>query len=120
MLPYGVPFDSLSFLYLTSGHFFDFKNLLGLSLFLALRFFILTDDGMDGWMGWMDGWMDGMVIIGHRCSKSTFGAYNLIFSMYIYKCVQEQCVISRESQDFFNFWQRALMLQRITRSKSHC
>ena len=25
MLPYGVPFDSLSFLYLTSGHFFDFK-----------------------------------------------------------------------------------------------
>ena len=26
MLPYGVPFDSLSFLYLTSGHFFDFKN----------------------------------------------------------------------------------------------
>merc|ERR1712030_101313 len=34
------PFDSLSFLYLTSGHFFDFKNLLGLSRFLALRFFI--------------------------------------------------------------------------------
>merc|ERR1712030_85392 len=26
MLPYGVPFDSLSFLYLTSGHFFDFKT----------------------------------------------------------------------------------------------
>jgi len=25
MLPYGVTFDSLSFLYLTSGHFFDFK-----------------------------------------------------------------------------------------------
>ena len=64
MLPYGVPFDSLSFLYLTSGHFFDFKNLLGLSRFLALRFFILTEgwdgvDGMDG-MGGMDG-MDGMV-----------------------------------------------------------
>ena len=26
-------------------------------------------DGMDGWMGW-----DGMVIIGQRSSKSTFGA----------------------------------------------
>ena len=25
--------------------------------------------GLDGWMGW-----DGMVIIGHRSSKSTFGA----------------------------------------------
>ena len=25
MLPYGVPFDFLSFLYLTSGDFFDFK-----------------------------------------------------------------------------------------------
>ena len=57
MLPYGVPFDSLSFLYLTLGHFFDFKILLGLSRFLGPRFFILTDDGM-GWMGWMgwDGW----------------------------------------------------------------
>ena len=30
-------------------------------------------DGMDGWMGW-DGWM---VIIGHRSSKSTFGANNV-------------------------------------------
>ena len=58
MLPYGVPFDSLSFLYLTSGHFFDFKNLQGLSRFLALRFFILTEgwDGVDG----VDG-VDGMV-----------------------------------------------------------
>ena len=37
MLPYGVPFDSLSFLYLTSGHFFDFKNLLGLSHFLIQK-----------------------------------------------------------------------------------
>ena len=27
---------------------------------------------MDGWDGM--GWMDGMVIIGHRWSKSTFGA----------------------------------------------
>ena len=27
-------------------------------------------DGMDGW----NGWMDWMVIIGHRCSKSTFVA----------------------------------------------
>ena len=35
MLPYGVPFDSLSFLYLTSGHFFDFKNQLGLLPFLT-------------------------------------------------------------------------------------
>ena len=48
MLPYGVPFDSLSFLYPPSGHFFDFKNLLGLSRFLTLQFFILTDDGMGG------------------------------------------------------------------------
>ena len=40
MLPYGVPFDSLSFLYLPSGHFFDFKNLLVLSRFLTLQFFI--------------------------------------------------------------------------------
>ena len=37
-------------------------------------------DGWDGWMVWMDGmdrWIDGwdwMVIIGHRSSKSTFGA----------------------------------------------
>ena len=40
MLPYGVPFDSLSFLYLTSGHFFDLKILLGLSRFLTRQFFI--------------------------------------------------------------------------------
>ena len=40
MLPYGVPFDSLSFLYFTSGHFFDLKILLGLSRFLGPRFFI--------------------------------------------------------------------------------
>ena len=26
-----------------------------------------------GWDGW-NGWMDWMVIIGHRCFKSTFGA----------------------------------------------
>ena len=48
MLPYGVPFDSLSFLYLTSGHFFDFKNLKGLSRFLALRFFITRRWGPKG------------------------------------------------------------------------
>ena len=36
-------------------------------------------DGM-GWDGWIDGmdeymgWMDGTVIIGHRSSKSTFSA----------------------------------------------
>ena len=35
MLPNGVPFDSLSFLYLTSGHFLDFKNLEILSPFLT-------------------------------------------------------------------------------------
>ena len=29
------------------------------------------------WSGWdWDGWMDGMVIIGHRSSKSTFGSNN--------------------------------------------
>ena len=33
--------------------------------------------GWDGWMGW-----DGMVIIGHRSSKSTFGAYNSHQSRY--------------------------------------
>ena len=52
MLPYGVPFDSLSFLYLTSGHSFDFKNLVGLSRFLTPPIFYID--------GWMDGW-DGMV-----------------------------------------------------------
>ena len=31
---------------------------------------------MWGWMGF--GWLDGMVIIGHRYSKSTFGANNNI------------------------------------------
>ena len=41
MLPYGVPFDSLSFLYLTSGHFLDFKNLLGLSPFLTPPIFYI-------------------------------------------------------------------------------
>ena len=59
MLPYGVPFDSLSFLYLTLGHFFDFKNLMGLSRFLTPPIFYIDGwmdgmDGMDG-MGWMDG-----------------------------------------------------------------
>ena len=31
-------------------------------------------------MGWdgMDGWMDGMVIIGHRSSKSIFDANNIL------------------------------------------
>ena len=28
------------------------------------------------------GWMDGMVIIGHRSSKSTFGAHKMHFVMY--------------------------------------
>ena len=28
------------------------------------------------WVGWMDGLMDGMVIIGHRYSESAFGANN--------------------------------------------
>ena len=45
MLPYGVPFDSLSFLYLPSSHFFEFKILLGLSRFLARRFFITRRGG---------------------------------------------------------------------------
>ena len=31
----------------------------------------MSDGWKDGWMGW-----DGMVIIGLRSSKSTFGAYN--------------------------------------------
>ena len=39
MLPYGVPFDSLSFLYLPSGHFFELKIPFGLSRFF-LNFFI--------------------------------------------------------------------------------
>ena len=61
MLPYGVPFESLSFLYSTPTHFFDFKFLMENRPFFRPRFFILTD-GMDGWMdgwdgmGWMDGW----------------------------------------------------------------
>ena len=29
-----------------------------------------------GWDG-LNGWMDWIVIIGHRCSKSTFGANNV-------------------------------------------
>ena len=40
MLPYGVPFDSLSFLYLPSGHFFDFKITLLPWPFLTPQFFI--------------------------------------------------------------------------------
>ena len=32
------------------------------------------------WVGWMDGWDGiGMVIIGHRYSKSTFRANNELF-----------------------------------------
>ena len=58
MLPYGVPFDSLSFLYLTPTHFFDLKFPIGNRPFFRPRFFILTDGWMDGW--WMgDGRMDG-------------------------------------------------------------
>ena len=67
MLPYGVPFDSLSFLYPPSGHFFDFKNVLGLSRFLALRFFILTE----GWMGWM-GWSVNFFFFAHILKTTTY------------------------------------------------
>ena len=35
-----------------------------------------------GWMGWM-GW-DWMVIIGHRYSKSTFGANNFTLDSWLY------------------------------------
>ena len=35
------------------------------------------------WMGW--DWMDGMVTIGRRSSKSTFGAYNNILDKNIKK-----------------------------------
>ena len=45
MLPSGVPFDSLSFLYLTSGHFFYFKTQLGLSPFLTHPTFITRRGG---------------------------------------------------------------------------
>ena len=60
MLPDGVAFDSLSFLYVTPPRFFDLKFLMEYRPFFRPRFFILTD-GMDGmgWMGW-DG-MDGLV-----------------------------------------------------------
>ena len=40
MLPYGVPFDSLSFLYLTPTHFFDLKFPIGNRPFFRPRFFI--------------------------------------------------------------------------------
>ena len=47
---------------------------------MALMPSILYVDGWDGWMdGWMDGWV-GMVNIGPRSSKSTFGANNRISS----------------------------------------
>jgi len=46
MLPYGVPFDSLSFLYLTSGHFFDFKNLACLSRFFDPSNFLSPGGGV--------------------------------------------------------------------------
>ena len=35
------------------------------------------------WVGWMDGM--GLVIIGNRSSKSTFGANNYVVHMYILK-----------------------------------
>ena len=55
MLPDGVPFESLSFLYSPPTHFFDFKFLMENRPFFRPRFFILTDgmgwDGMDGRVG---------------------------------------------------------------------
>ena len=85
MLPYGVPFESLSFLYSPPTHFFDFKflmenrpffakntNLLALTnltynrysipsgsstdLHKEARSAVLTDGWMDGWDGW--DWME--------------------------------------------------------------
>ena len=83
MLPYGVPFESLSFLYSPPTHFFDFKFLMENRPFFRPRFFILTDgtDGMDG-MGWDGmGWdgratfffgsgLDNYLILFHNCSRS--------------------------------------------------
>ena len=70
------------------------------------------------YVGW-DGWMDVMVIIGHRSFKSTFGPNNF----HNFQCIFVNARTVRVIQvitGFFNVWQRALMLQRITRSKSHC
>ena len=65
MLPDGVPFESLSFLYPPPTHFFDLKFPMENRPFFCPRFFILTDgmgwDGMDG-MGW-DGWMVGPLFV---------------------------------------------------------
>ena len=44
MLPYGVPFDSLSFLYVTPSHFFDLKITTCNRPFFRPRFCILTGD----------------------------------------------------------------------------
>ena len=60
MLPDGVLFESLSFLYPPVTHFFDLKFLMENRPFFRPRFFILTD----GWDGWMDGWigLDGILL----------------------------------------------------------
>ena len=50
MLPYGILFDSLSFLYPTSGHFIDFKITLLPWPFLTPPIFYI-----DGWMDGCDG-----------------------------------------------------------------
>ena len=73
MLPYGVPFDSLSFLYLTLGHFFDFKNLLGLSIFLVYKIFYRDGRMVDGGGGWW--WM----VDGGGWSKKKFSDFSQNF-----------------------------------------
>ena len=75
MLPYGVPFDSLSFLYLTSGHFFDFEITLLPWPFLNPQIFYI-DGRMDG-MGW-DG-MDGR-------STFFFGPYLENYYIIFFNC----------------------------------
>ena len=62
MLPDGVPFESLSFLYSPPTHFFDFKFLMENRPFFRPRFFYF--DGWDGMgrdgMEWNGMGWDGM------------------------------------------------------------
>ena len=69
MLPYGVPFESLSFGHLPLQTLFDFKFSYEIDLFFSRAIFYI-----DGWMGWdgWDGWSVNFFFFLARILKSTW------------------------------------------------
>ena len=69
--------------------------------------------GMDG-MGW-----DGMVVIGHRFSKSTFGANNTKYKLEVQKGMGNMMTVNEKALKFFGKFNFVEMCN-FTKTKTKC